>query len=289
MKNIFRKFVLGLGFMLFIAITFAQDQTPTREITQIAGDLYRFQNNFHYSVFLVTSDGIIATDPINAEAAQWLKEQIAEQFNQPIKYVIYSHDHADHISGGEVFANEGAVIIAHENAKDDIIGEKRATAIPTITFETDLRIELGGKVVELSYLGRSHSDNMIVMNFPEERVLFAVDFIPTGNTLPFMTLNDSFFPDWIDALEAVEQMDFDVLAPGHGALGGVSDVSNMKDYLEDLYDAVLEQARAGKSLEETIEAVKLNEYQDWGQYEAWLPLNIEGMYTRIQAQRVGGF
>ena len=78
----------------------AQDE-PKRAITKIAGDLYRFQNNFHYSVFLVTPDGVIATDPINAGAAKWLKNKIKEQFNLPIKYLILSHDHADHSSGGE--------------------------------------------------------------------------------------------------------------------------------------------------------------------------------------------
>ena len=278
---------LALSLLLFMGVSFAQDN-PQREITNIAGDLYRFQNNFHYSVFLVTPDGIIATDPINAEAAQWLKEQLAEQFNQSVKYLIYSHDHADHISGGEVFKEDGAIVVAHENAKADIVGENRPTAVPDITFADRLTLELGGKVVELSYVGRNHSNNSIVMNFPAERVLFAVDFIPTNQTLPFMALNDAYFPDWIDSLSAVEQMDFDILAPGHGALGDMSDVANMKAYMQDLYNAVLEQARAGKSLEETIDAVKLESYQDWGQYEAWLPLNIEGVYTRIQSQRIGG-
>lgn len=283
----YRARALTLGLILFLGASLAQD-TPQREITNIAGDLYRFQNNFHYSVFLVTPDGIIATDPINAEAAQWLKKQLAEQFNQSVKYLIYSHDHADHISGGEVFKEEGAIVIAHANAKADIIGENRATAIPDITFEDELTIELGGKVVELKHVGRNHSDNSIVTHFPAERVIFAVDFIPTAQTLPFMSLNDSYFPDWINSLSTVEQMDFDILAPGHGALGDMSDVSNMKAYLQDLYSAVLEQARAGKTLEETIEVVTLEAYQDWGQYEAWLPLNIEGVYTRIQTQRVGG-
>ena len=54
-----------------------------RSITQIAGDLYRFQNNFHYSVLLVTPEGVIATDPINADAAKWLKAEIAKRFGQP--------------------------------------------------------------------------------------------------------------------------------------------------------------------------------------------------------------
>jgi glyoxylase-like metal-dependent hydrolase (beta-lactamase superfamily II) len=170
-----------LGFLgvlwLCLGFAFAQD-APQREITQIAGDLYRFQNNFHYSVFLVTPEGIIATDPIDADAATWLKEELTKRFNQSVKYVIYSHDHADHISGGEVFKEAGAIVVAHENTKRAIIAENRPTAVPDITFTDELTLELGGKTVELSYVGRNHSDNSIVMNFPEERTLFAVDFIP---------------------------------------------------------------------------------------------------------------
>ena len=100
-----------------------------RSITKIAGDLYRFQNNFHYSVFLVTSEGVIATDPINAGAAKWLKDELAKRFNKTVKYLVYSHDHADHISGGEVF-DDTAIVVSHENAKADIIAESRPTAVP---------------------------------------------------------------------------------------------------------------------------------------------------------------
>ena len=281
-----RKFVVYIILILLIAsIGFAQQGEIQRGVTKLAGDLYHFQNNFHYSVFLVTDDGVIVTDPINADAAQALKAHIAEEFNLPIRYVIYSHDHADHISGGEVFAADGAVVVAHENVKSDIIGEGRSTAIPNITFSDTLNLELGGKTVELTYVGKNHSDGTIVMNFPDERALFAVDFIPTGKSLPYKNLSDSFFPDWINSLEIVENMDFDLLVPGHGEIGDKTDVSNLKGYMQDLYDAVLEQARAGKTLEETIEVVKLEEYSDWEQYEEWLPLNIEGVYNRIQLHR----
>ena len=267
--------------LLVVAVLASGMALAQREITTISGDLYRFQNNFHFSVFLVTPEGVIATDPIDAEAAAWLKAEIAERFGLPIRYLIYSHDHPDHISGGEVFAEDGAVVVAHVNARRVIVDQNRATAVPGITFTDELVIELGGKRVELRYVGRNHSDNSIVMRFPEERALFAVDFIPTGRTLPFQRLNDSYFPDWMDSLDEVAAMDFDVLVPGHGALGDGSDVANMRAYLQDLYDAVAEQVAAGKTLEETSEAVTLEQYSDWGQYEAWLPLNIEGMYTRV--------
>ncbi len=267
------------------AVAQAQD-APKRDIVQISGDLYRFQNKFHYSVFLVTPEGVIVTDPINADAAKWLKAEIASRFGKPIRYVVYSHDHADHIAGGEVFAADGAIVVAHEKAKRTILGEKRPTAVPQITFKRQMTLELGGKTVELKYLGKNHSDNMIVMRFPEERTLFAVDFIPV-KTVGFKDFPDAYLPEWIKSLARVERMDFDILVPGHGPLGTKADVTAYREYMIDLTSQVLEQARLGKSLEETKAAVDLSKYKDWGQFEAWGPLNIDGAYQRVQLNRRG--
>lgn len=265
------------------APAFAQD--AKRAITQIAGDLYRFQNNFHFSVFLVTPDGVIATDPINTEAATWLEAEITKRFNQPVKYLILSHDHRDHSSGGEVFADT-ATVVAHENAKAAIIGEKRPTAVPDITFSDRMTVELGGKRVELIYVGRNHSNNSIVMLFPDERVLFVVDFISVKR-LPFRNLSDSYFPDLIDAIKRVEALDFDILAPGHGAMGTKQDAAEHRQYIEDLYNAVLNAARAGQSLDEMKKSITMDAYKDWGAYADWRELNIEGVYARVGLHRRG--
>ena len=280
-----RMAALAAVLVLCLAAATASAQEVKREITKIAGDLYRFQNKFHYSVFLVTPEGVIVTDPINAEAAEWLKAEIASRFNQPIKYLVYSHDHRDHIAGGEVFADT-ATVVAHENAKATILGEKRPTAVPDVTFSDKMTIELGGKTVYLLYLGPSHSDNLIVMHFPEERALFTVDFISVKR-LPYMNLSDSYFPDWIETIRRVEALDFDILVPGHGPLGTKADAADHGDYLQDLYDAVLAAARAGQSLDEMKAGIKLEKYKDWGRYAEWLPLNIEGVYQRVSLQRRG--
>ena len=279
--------IVGLVLLVCTNVGWSQQppQPPKRDITKIAGDLYRFQNNFHYSVFLVTPAGIIVTDPIDAEAAKWLKAELAQRFKQPIKYLIYSHDHRDHIAGGEVFADT-ATVVAHENAKAAIIGEKRPTAVPNVTFSDNLTIELGGKTVELLYVGRNHSDNSIVMRFPAERVLFAVDFIPVKG-VAFRDFPDAYITDWIESLKRVEAMDFDVLAPGHGALGTKEDVRAYRGYMEDLHAAVLEATRAGKSVDEMKQTIKLDKYKDWFRNEEFLPLNIEGMYRRVNMHRVG--
>lgn len=259
-------------------------QNPVREITRIAGEIYRFRNNNHFSVFAVTSAGIIATDPINAAAATWLKDEMKKRWpDKAIKFVVYSHDHADHISGGEVWADT-ATVVAHDNAKEAIVGEKRPTAVPQVTFSDRAMIDLGGTVMELIYVGRNHSNNSLVMRFPKEKVIFAVDFIPV-NAVTFRDLPDAYLEEWIDSLHRVEALEFDILVPGHGALGNKANVVAFRNYLEDLRAQVMAAARAGKSLEETKKLVDLSKYKDWGGYEQMGQLNIEGVYRLVQANR----
>ncbi len=285
MTRFVKAVLLVLGMVVAAAPAAAQSEAK-RAITKIAGDLYRFQNNFHYSVFLVTGEGVIVTDPINAEAAAWLKAEISQRFNQPIRYLIYSHDHRDHSAGGEVFAEDGAIVVAHERTKEVIIGEQRPTAVPDLTFNDRMTLTLGGKTVELIYVGPSSSDNTIVMHFPAERALFAVDFI-TVKRLPFRTLSDSYFPHWMDAIRKVEAIDFDILVPGHGQVGVKADAAEHRAYLEALYDGVLTGLRAGQSVEEMKASITLEAYEDWGQYDKWREENIQGMAANISLHRRG--
>jgi glyoxylase-like metal-dependent hydrolase (beta-lactamase superfamily II) len=274
----------GMGSVLLaLMASWALAQRPAREITQLAGEVYRFRNNNHYSIFAVTPAGIIATDPINAEAAQWLKAELQRRFGQPVKYVVYSHDHADHISGGEIFADT-AVMVAHENAKSVIVGERRPTAVPQVTFSERMTIELGGTVLELVHVGRNHSDNSVVMRFPKERLLFAVDFIPV-EAMAFRDFPDAYIEEWIESLRRVELMDFDVLVPGHGPVGRKEHVRMFREYMEDLRGAVLQYAREGKSLEEMRSLITLPKYEKWAGYQQMFPLNVEGMYRHVQLHR----
>ena len=235
-------------------------------------------------MFAVTSAGIIATDPVNAAAASWLKDEMKKRWpDKAIKFVVYSHDHADHISGGEVWADT-ATVVAHDKAKEAIIGEKRPTAVPQVTFSDRATIDLGGTVMELIYVGRNHSNNSLVMRFPKEKIIFAVDFIPVKG-VAFRDFPDAYLDEWIESLRKVEALEFDILAPGHGPLGNKADVTAFRNYLEDLRAQVLAAARAGKTLEETKKLVDLSKYKDWAGYEQMSQLNIEGVYRLVQATR----
>jgi glyoxylase-like metal-dependent hydrolase (beta-lactamase superfamily II) len=275
--------LVRLGLIFCGVLGTALAQSPTREITKIAGEVYRFRNVGHFSVFVVTPAGIIVTDPIDAAAAAWLKAELKTRFNQPVKYVIYSHSHADHASGGEVFADT-ATFVAHEATKAAMTNDKVKTALPQETFKDTRKIELGGTTVELTYVGRNHGDGGIAMRFPRERILFAVDFIPV-QSVAYRDFPGAFFPDWIESLKRVEAMDFDVLAPGHGPLGKKEDVRLHREFLEDLQAQVARVVADGKSVEEAKKVVNLDKYQKWSGYAAMRDLNIEGMYRIVKGRR----
>jgi len=82
-------------------------------------------------------------------------------------------------------------------------------------------------------------------------------------------------------------MDFDILVPGHGPMGTKADAADHRRYLEDLYDGVLQAARAGKTVDEMKKEIGLAAYKDWGQYKVWRILNIEGMHRNISLHRRG--
>ena len=263
--------------------TAAQSSRPDDEITKLADDVYLFRHRFHQSIFITTPKGVIATDPISLEAATWLKAEIKKLTDQPVRYVVYSHDHNDHITGGSVFA-DSATFVSHAAARPKILEEADAKIpVPDLTFTDRLSIDLGDKHIELIYTGKNHSDNSLVVLLPQNKLLFAVDFIPV-ETVAYRALPDGYPDDWIESLMQVEQLDFETLVPGHGKIGRKEHVRLFRGYLEDLRAAVQEQVQKGASLEEARRTVRLPKYEQWGRYAEWFPENVEGMY-RYLSQR----
>ncbi len=232
----------------------------------------------------MTTEGVIVVDPINAETASWLKAELQRRFAKTVKYLIYSHHHADHISGGEIFAD--AVVIAHENAVASIVADAVPTKSPDLTFSDHMQIRLGGKIIELSYAGLSHTDNMINVHFPAERAVYAVDFV-LAKALPYRDIPGwaYFYPEWLDALVKLEKMDFDILLPAHDKIGTHKDVRGFRRYIEDLEDEVSDAISKGLSIDEIQDTILLERYSDWDKYDEWRALNVKGMYHQLLNQR----
>jgi glyoxylase-like metal-dependent hydrolase (beta-lactamase superfamily II) len=251
-------------------------QRPAIATTKVEGtdNVYIFRNGGHQAMFVVTSDGVIATDPVAYGKPQGGAAYVAEirkVTDKPIKYLIYSHHHYDHIAGGQAFKDAGAKIISHKRAKQRLAAIKDpATPLPDETMDKKKTIKLGGTTLELSYLGINHSDSTIVMRLPKEKILFAVDFLPVGQ-VPGRGMID-FYP--IEAEQSIKQvlkMDWDRLIPGHPGpndrLGTKQDVQDQLTFLQDASAAVKVAARDGKCWEPAEKEVKLPKYEKWPGYE----------------------
>jgi glyoxylase-like metal-dependent hydrolase (beta-lactamase superfamily II) len=258
----------------------AQPARPTFETTKVEGTdnvyIFRYQNS--QAMFVVTRDGVIATDPIGygrPQAVTTYIDEIKKVTQQPIKYLIYSHHHFDHIAGGKPFKDAGATIIAHKNAKARLaVLQDPATVLPDETVDTSQTIKLGDTTLELSYVGLNHSDSSLVMRLPREKIIFAVDFIPVGS-VPGRGMIDSYPLEWEDSLNKVMAMDWDRLIPGHpgpgGQLGTKQDAQNLLTFLQDASAAVRVAAREGKCWDAVEKEMKLPNYESWPGYEQNLP------------------
>lgn len=266
---------------------------PVREITQVTGDLYRVRNNNHYTSFYVTPGGIILADPINADFGVWLKAELAKRFpGAPVRYVIYSHHHQDHASGAAVF-NDTAEVVGHENVaaavKAAAVQDKRYAdvMVPESTYRDRRTITLGGRRVELVHPGRmGHAPDFTVLHFPTERAVFVVDYVavrtvPGSNTLQ----NGAPIAEYVNAIEAVEALDFDIAVTGHGPMGKKSDLADHRQYFERLAKRVTAGIKAGRSLEELQKAQIMGEYKGWIEYDEDNDINIANAYKTLSAQR----
>jgi glyoxylase-like metal-dependent hydrolase (beta-lactamase superfamily II) len=252
--------------------------------TKVEGtdNVYVFRYGNHQAMFVVTSAGVIATDPIGygrPQAVTTYIDEIKKVTNQPIKYLIYSHHHYDHIAGGKPFKDAGATIVAHKRAKERLeVLKDPFTPLPDEVMTDKRVITLGGTTLELTYHGLNHSDSSIAMRLPKEKVLFVVDTLPVGS-VPGRGMID-FHPLEVEkSIESMLALDWDKLIPGHpgqpgGRLGTKDDVRAQLQFLRDASDAVKIAAREGKCWEPAEKEVQLPQYQSWPGYAAGMPFVV---------------
>ncbi len=191
--------------------------------------------------FVVTDDGVVVYDALGTPSLGWaLLEQIRKVTDKPVRYVVVSHYHADHIYGLQAFKDHtGAVVIAQERAaeyreNDETADERADTRLrqrqgalspwvdehtrivpPDITFAERVTLTLGGKRFVLLYAGPAHSASDMMMMVEPDGVLFAGDIVQNGR-IPHMNSDDVDTGRWLAALKQVEGLKPRFIIPGHG-------------------------------------------------------------------------
>ncbi|HET9404444.1 MAG TPA: MBL fold metallo-hydrolase [Burkholderiales bacterium] len=250
---------------------------PSFSTTRIEGteNVYAFTFGNRVSMFVVTTAGVIATDPGGYGQPQRVPtylDEIRKVTDQPVKYLIYSHHHYDHIAGGQPFKDAGARIVAHKRAKERLMMIKDpATPLPDEVFDKKRVIKLGNTTLELTYHGLNHSDSTIAMRLPREKILFVVDILPVGS-VPGRGMIDFYPLEAEKSIEEILKLDWDRLIPGHpgqpgGRLGTKADAQAQLAFLRDASETVKAAAREGKCWDRVEKELKLPQYESWPGYQ----------------------
>jgi len=247
------------------------------------------QNFISNAAFIVTAEGVIAIDALGSPAlAERMLALIRERTRAPLRWVIVTHCHADHIYGLQAMKAAGARILAHAGCREYLASDtarlrleaSREELFPWIDETTrlvtpdqwlgekggegDLLLELGGRRLRVRHAGPAHTPEDLVVFDETSGVLFTGDIVFRGR-IPFVGQADS--RRWIDALDRMLQWQPRILVPGHGPLSRepAQDLALTRDYLRFLRQAMGEAARNLEPFEEAYART------DWSRFAA-LPL-----------------
>ncbi|WP_198949444.1 MULTISPECIES: MBL fold metallo-hydrolase [Halomonadaceae] len=254
---------------------------PKPGIERVKDNVYRFSYEHYHSAFMVTEEGIVVTDPINEEAAGWLKTELAERFDVPIRYMVYSHNHIDHVMGGDVLDSDEVTVVAHEYAAQDLEWTRAPTAMPELTFPDELTLRLGESRVQLRYHGPNNGRGSVSMRFLPANVMYVVDWVVLGRMMYRDLPGYDIHGVIASTRDLLSGEPFDRFVGGHGEMGTREDVEDYLAYTKALYNAVLDGMLAGRDLKTLKQEIRLSEYSHLSMYEEWLPMNVEGVHRTL--------
>ena len=275
MKNLI---FIALSFSIGISTAFAQITTPKAEMTKLADDVYTFSYAGTRTIVITTKDGVIIGDPISPKAAPLLQAEIKKLTDKPVKYMVYSHSHWDHVLGGKIFKDAGAKVISQRNCLDSFYRYPNPDlAMPDTSYDQHMEITLGGRTVRLIYLGLNHSDCMTFMLIPHAHILHIVDVVTPGS-VPVGTgkMEDTYLLDTIRTLKDIEALDFTTMVGGHGIPSAPKKaVTERREYMEALMTAVKTEIEAGTPFGEISGKISLPQFKHLTGYDRFLRNNAE--------------
>lgn len=212
---------------------FGAEEYDGSELVKLTDRVYTYRWTWYRSIVIDTDDGLVVTDPFNAEAAASLKQHLKEAgLNEPIHTLFYSHYHLDHTEGGA--ALEPQHVVAHAGCPV-YWGDLDASRVlpPTQLIEGDQVVTIGGVEIHLLDLGKTHTDTLYAVYLPDERLLWTADFALVRTILPIGG-PDYYFPGAIKSMERLAALDFDTFVPSHFGYGKKQDLVDYLDFFKDL-------------------------------------------------------
>lgn len=253
--------------------------------------------------FVVTDEGVVVFDALGTPSlAAKLVGEIRKITDLPIKRVVVSHYHADHIYGLQVFEELGADIYAPLGAQKYIqsdaaktrleerqfslepwVNESTRVVLPDVTVSKSNQFKLGGMTFTINYQGKAHSDGDLAMLVEPDRVLFSGDII-FEKRIPFVGNADT--KHWLETLTKLETSGLAALIPGHGPASKEpkSTISLTRRYLAFLREQLGAAVEDLQSFDEAYAEIDWSEFENLPAFEAGNRINAYQVFLSLEAE-----
>ena len=239
------------------AVQAQQTQNPALKLEKVKDNLYVISESGGNVAVRVTPEGVVLVDDKFERNFDEIMARVKSVTGMPVKYVINTHQHGDH-TGSNVRFIKTAEIIAHKNARENMVKSKQMDTPPRMTFGNETAVYLGGAEVQAHYYGRGHTNGDAVVYFPDLRVVHMGDLFTAG--FPYIDYeNGGSFVEWVKTIDAALELDFDVAIPGHGPVMKKADLEMHRDKIEIVRQRVRELIRKGVSKDQFVAQLKLDD------------------------------
>lgn len=297
MQRPWQRVVLSTVVGVCVASVIAQEK-PRIEFksTHLAGNVHMLSGAGGNVAVCTSERGALLVDSEYGQLADDLIAKVAALADQPIRLVINTHWHFDHVGGNEQLAAGGALIVAHEDVRrrmsteqvlgglDRKIPPSPAGALPTLTFRDELTLHWGSEEIRVLHVGAAHTDGDSFVLFKQANVLHVGDVWFNG-MYPFIDVNAGGSIDGMIAAvdRALALADEKTrIIPGHGPVGDGAELREYREMLVEARERIGALVKQGKSREDVIAAQPTKELDArWGQGgfqpDQWVGLVYDGM------------
>jgi cyclase len=279
LRELFLRIVLGAvaGLIALCGVTSVIAQAPqggrggrgaaagqtVEKIRELKPNLYMITGAGANTLVRVTPEGLIVVDTKLASDENYkrLMEEIASVSKLPVKYVLNTHHHPDHVGNNQKFIDAGAQVIGLDALKTHMTSDPRTRDIPgppTVTFAKDYVLKFGGAVVEAHAFGRGHTGDDTMVYFPDAKVVMVSDQIT--NATPIIDFaNGGSAVEWTQILDGVLKLDFEMAIPGRGDPKTRADVQAYRTNFAALVSRASAAIKSGASKDQLATQVKTDD------------------------------
>ncbi len=228
-------------------------------------------------MFVVTDDSVVVFETVSSTHAQGLISAIQAVTDKPIRYALHSHNHWDHAAGGGPFQDIGAKTIAHYEAYEWMKANPHPDmALPSKYWKGNFKkMRVGGKLIELHYLGMNHGLGMTVFLLPEERIAYIADLV-TPNRVLFTIAPDFNIGPFVESLKKIESMEFDNAVYSHSNASPFESkqwVTMTHEFVTDVQNAIMAEFGNRTPFAQIPQTIDLPKYAGLAMYDEWLHMN----------------